>query len=455
MNLLFNVVNKLGIDKSIAYSSGARIVQGVTGVGSVFFISTFLTGIEQGFYYTFGSILALQVFFELGLTGIMQQYVAHEASHLKLDANYLYQGEFKYRSRLASLVRFCIKWYTILAFIAFIFLLLIGFVYFKKYGMVQAENVSWKIPWILICIATGVTIFQSPFTAILRGLGYVKDMSKISFLQQIIIPFCTWFGLFFGFKLYVIGIGYVLSVIIWLLYVCRNSLLIILVKLLKTEVNERVIYFKEIFPYQWRIALSWVSGYFIFQLFNPVLFATEGAVVAGKMGMTLQALNAIQSLSLSWQNTKVPLYSNLIALKQYEKLDVIFNNTLRQMVLICCLLLFLCFGFIWILRITQFELRGNVLADRFLDTIPLLLMSIPILTQQFVGSWATYLRCHKKEPYLINSIVGGLLCMISTIGLGYKFGLYGITMGYCCVQILLCIWAYRIYAAKKIEWHKK
>lgn len=192
MNLLFNVVNKLGIDKSIAYSSGARIIQGVTGVGSVFFISTFLTGIEQGFYYTFGSILALQVFFELGLTGIMQQYVAHEASHLKLDANYLYQGEFKYRSRLASLVRFCIKWYTILAFIAFIFLLLVGFVYFKKYGMVQVEPVSWKVPWFLICIATGVTIFQSPFTAILRGLGYVKDMSKISFLQQIIIPFCTW-----------------------------------------------------------------------------------------------------------------------------------------------------------------------------------------------------------------------------------------------------------------------
>lgn len=66
------------MDKSIAYSSGALIVQGFTGVASVF--TSFLTGVEQGFYYTFGSILALQVFFELGLTGIMTQYVAHEAS---------------------------------------------------------------------------------------------------------------------------------------------------------------------------------------------------------------------------------------------------------------------------------------------------------------------------------------------------------------------------------------
>ena len=73
------LLKKLGIDKAIAYSSGARVVQAFTGVGSIFFISTFLSGVEQGFYYTFGSIVAIQVFFELGLTGIITQFVAHEA----------------------------------------------------------------------------------------------------------------------------------------------------------------------------------------------------------------------------------------------------------------------------------------------------------------------------------------------------------------------------------------
>ena len=37
-------------------------------------------------------------------------------------------------------------------------------------------------------------IFQSPLTAILRGLGYVKDMSKIGFYGQIINPLCIWLG---------------------------------------------------------------------------------------------------------------------------------------------------------------------------------------------------------------------------------------------------------------------
>lgn len=450
-----SLAQKIGMDKSIAYTSGARIIQGFTGVASVFFISTFLTGIEQGFYYTFGSILALQVFFELGLTGIMQQYVAHEVSHLSLDESNNYQGDEKNKSRLASLVRFCLKWYSILAIIVFVFLIVVGSIYFNKYGDTQSDTIEWRYPWIFICVGTAVQLFQSPLNAILRGLGFVKDMSKISFYQQIIIPACTWLGLAMGLKLYVIGISYVLTVLIWQVYVIRKGQYGILINLVKTKVTEKVAYLKEIFPYQWRIALSWVSGYFIFQLFNPVLFATEGAVVAGQMGMTLQALNAINSLSLSWQNTKVPLYSKLIALKDYSSLDNIFNKTVKQMASICTFLLIACFCFIWILRVTQIQLNGNVLADRFLGYLPMLLMAIPIFTQQFVGSWATYLRCHKKEPFLVNSVVGGLLCMGSTLGLGNLYGLYGITIGYCVIQIFLCFWAYRIYVTKKAEWHKE
>lgn len=453
-SILRRIAQGIGMDKAIAYTSGARIVQGVSGVGTMFFLSTFLTGVEQGFYFTFGSILALQVFFELGLTGIMQQYVAHEASHLILDENKEYQGESKYRSRLASLVRFCLKWYSVLASVVLVFLIIVGNIYFSKYGGSQSTNVEWQLPWVIICIGTSVCIFQSPLTAILRGLGYVKDMSKIGFYGQIINPLCIWIGLVLGLKLYVTGIGYVLSVIIWQVYVIRKGLYRTLTNLLKTEVSEKVSYFNEIFPYQWRIALSWISGYFIFQLFNPVLFATEGAIVAGQMGMTLHALNSIQSLSLSWMNTKIPVMSKLIALKEYVKLDIMFNQTLKQMISVCSVLLVVFFVALWGLNASQFEFNGSILANRFLGYIPTLLLIVPIFLQQFTGSWATYLRCHKKEPFLVNSVVGGLLCMASTIGLGNVFGLYGITVGYCCIQIFLCFWAYKIYVSKKAEWHK-
>lgn len=451
---LIDIAHKIGMDKSIAYSSGSRVVGGLAGVLSVFFITTFLTDVEQGFYFTFGSILALQVFFELGLTGIMTQYVAHEVSHLTLNENLQYEGEEKYRSRLASLIHFCVKWYAVLSVLVLVFLIIVGIAYFTRYGSYHS-SISWKLPWLLICVGTSIKLFQAPFNSIYMGFGKVKEMSKIGFWQQVIIPVTTWMGLICGMKLYVMGIGYILSVIVWQIYVRQTKLDMIVFNLWKVKVTERVVYFKEIFPYQWRIALSWVSGYFIFQLFNPVLFATEGAVVAGQMGMTLQALGAIQAFSFSWLNTKVPLYSKLIALKDYAQLDMIFKKTLKQMVAVCFMLLVAFFFIIWLLNITKLEFGGNVIAGRFLSYWPMLLMMIPVFLQQYISSWATYLRCHKQEPFLVNSICGGVACCLSTFIFGRLYGLYGITIGYCVISILFFPWGYWIYKTKKSEWHGK
>lgn len=454
MSFITIIASKIGIDKAIAYSSGARVIQAVAGVGSIFFISTFLTGVEQGFYYTFGSILALQVFFELGFSGIMTQYVAHEVSHLHLDLNKEYQGEYKYKSRLASLVQFCVKWYSVLAILLFLFLIIVGFVYFNHFGNAQNDYVAWKLPWILISLATSIQLFISPLTSILTGLGFVKETSKISFIQQLFMPLSIWTGLLLGFKLYVTGIGYLVTLCIWLILLFKLDLFRVLKNLWQVDIQEKVSYMSEIFPYQWKIALSWISGYFIFQLFNPVLFATEGAIIAGQMGMTLQALNAISALSLSWLNTKIPLYSQLIARRDYKNLDIIFNRTLKQMISICLFMLSSFFLVIIFLRKTNFAIGGSIIFERFLDYTPMLLMMLPILCNQFISSWATYLRCHKQEPFLVNSIVMGVLCCISTFVLGNKFGLYGIVLGYCCLTLFVSLpWGYYIFNRKKNDWH--
>ncbi len=451
--ILTTIAQKIGMDGAIAYASAGRFFSSFAGVISIFFIATFLTGEEQGFYYTFGSILAIQTFFELGFTGIMTQYVAHEAVHLKLNGNYVYEGESKYKSRLSYLVRFCIKWYTVIALLFLVVVIIVGFVYFNKFDETDGA-IYWQAPWLLLTISSAIKLFQSPFTSIFTGLGKVKEMNKISFYQQIFIPASQWVLFACGLKLYVVGISSLLGVIIWVVYVWKSNLWRLLAGLLKETIIETVSYMKEIFPYQWKIALSWVSGYFIFQFFNPVLFATEGAIVAGQMGMTLQVLNAIQALAMSWQNTKVPLYSGLIEMKNYKELDGIFNKTLKQMLSVCLVLLLGMYVAVIILRITHLSIGGSVLGDRFLDYLPMTFMMIPLFVNQIDGSWATYLRCHKKEPFLIISIVMGVLCCLSTIFLGTQYGVIGITLGYCCLKVFIALpWGYSIFTRKKKEWH--
>ncbi len=450
MQFIRKIAEQLGIDKAIFFTSSARIVQGLGGIVSVIFIARYLTGIEQGFYFTFASILAIQVFFELGLNGIITQYVAHEASYLELNGN-IYEGEDKYLSRMASLLHFCVKWYGILATALFVILSITGYVFFSHFYKAEAP-VNWLLPWLLLSVGTTLYFMLSPFVAFIEGLGKVKEVAKIRLAQQITTMLVIWSGLFVGVKLYVGGISTLIGISILSYFIIRKFAPL-LRNIYFTKITDRVSYLDEIFPFQWKIALSWISGYFIFQLFNPVLFATDGAVVAGQMGMTLTVLNAILGFTLSWVTTKVPTFSGLIAQKKYLHLDTLFNRTLLQSSIINGIGLVSMFVVIFAIRYLNISIGEKSFGDRFLPYLPLLFMMLPILLNHIVAAWATYLRCHKLEPMLIQSITIGLLCSLSTILLGRYFGVMGMTSGYMILTIIGFIWTYFIFITKKQKWH--
>ena len=447
------VSGKFGLDKAILFTSSANILRAFGSIVSVILVVKYLTGVEQGFYYTFGSIVAIQIFFELGLNSIITQYVAHETSNLKWESDNVLCGESKYMSRLSSLLHFGVKWYLYFASVLLFSLIVVGLIFFNRYDTTNG-TVSWMAPWILLATGTGLNLLLSPVVAFIQGLGKVKEIAQMVLFQQIIGLGMVWGGLIFGAKLFVPGIGSLIGVIFLVTLLMAGKYYVILRNIWRINIVEKVSYFSEIFPYQWKIALSWISGYFIFQLFNPVLFATEGAVVAGQMGMTLAALNGILSLSLAWITTKVPLFSGLIAQKNYKQLDNIFNKTLKQSVIINFASLVFLALLIFLIRFFNIAISGNPLGNRFLNYFPLFCMMLPILLNHFVAAWATYLRCHKKEPFLIISLAGGVLSLISTLLLGKYFGVMGVTTGYCIITISLFPWANYIFRTKKTEWHK-
>lgn len=443
-----------GIDGAIAFTIFTRILQALFGVIILIFIAKYLTKEEQGYYYTFGSILAIQVFFELGLSGIITQFVAHENANLIWHSNVSFSGSEESSSRLASLLRFTIKWFAVISILLFFGLLVAGYCFFNTYGKVNIA-VNWQIPWIILSITTSLTLMVSPILAFIEGLGRVKEVAKIRFIQQIVNMLLILLLFSFGYKLLAAPISAMLSFAIapmWILLGSKMKLLkFIWIKIGDWKVNYR----KEIFPFQWKIALSWMSGYFIFQLFNPVLFATEGAVVAGQMGMTLTILNSIMALTFSWMTTKIPTFSGLIAKKEYGQLDSLFNKTLTQSAILNALALILFFIVVFSLRYFEIKIGRQNFGGRFLAYLPLLFMMGFVFLNHFVSSWAVYMRCHKKEPMLVQSVVIGLLCSLSTITLGHYFGVVGITSGFLVLNIVSFIWTYFIFVKKKKEWHNE
>lgn len=438
----------LGVDRAISYTFLARIIQAFSGVLIIFLISFFLNKEEQGFYYTFSSVLAIQIFFELGLGGIITQFVAHEKAKIFLGKDNTLEGNTSAISRLGSLLHFCIKWYLVFAILLFTALIISGFLFFTKFSD-QNLVLDWKKPWVIVAFFTSLNLLISPVMAFLQGLGKVKEMSKILLFQQITISLFSWIGLVLGAKLYVLAINSGISVLSLIVLVAITPFPKLLKNIYKVKIVDRIRYKEEIFPYQWKIALSWMSGYFIFQLFNPVIFAFEGAAVAGQMGMTLAALNAILNLILSWTSTKIPMWSSLIAKSDYCNLDKSFFSTLRQSSIISILLLG-CF-IVFLNGLNFFEVP---IIHRFLPLGMIVLLSTTIISSNIVNSYATYLRCHKKEPFLILSIIVGLFCALSLFINIHFWGVNGVIIGYTIISIFVSLpMGYYIFQIKRRAWH--
>lgn len=447
------LTRKLGVDKAIAYTSAGQAISAGGGFITALFILKCLSGVEQGYYYTFKSILAIQVFFELGMNTVITQYVAHEASHLTWNGTSL-TGENRYRSRLSSLLHFCTKWYSFFAIILLLSLIIGGYAFFSHYSK-DSTGIEWQTPWLILCFTTALNLLLTPIFSYLQGLGKVKEVSAYYFYKYLFYLIGVLISFALGAKLYALSIGNVIYILVSFVALFGTPLGKIIKEIFQTPVVEKMSYMKEIFPFQWKIAVSWISGYFIFQLFNPVIFATNGAVVAGQMGMTLTVLTGIQALTYSWTSTKVPTYSGYIELKKYKELDRLFHFTVRQAISVNAACLVTFFGFIFLFRYFDITISGVNLANRFLDYLPMVLMMIPEFVNQFITAWGTYLRCHKQEPFLYYSIVCGLLCCFSTLGIGHFFGVNGITLGYCIITLALTPWAYRIFVNKRRIWHSE
>lgn len=117
---------KLGIVKAIAFTILARGWASLAGLVTVVLIARFLSPAEQGYYYTFGSLVALQIVFELGFSFVILQMASHERAHLTFSSGGFISGDDVAHARLASVFQKTVHWYTTAAVFLAVFLLAAG-----------------------------------------------------------------------------------------------------------------------------------------------------------------------------------------------------------------------------------------------------------------------------------------------------------------------------------------
>ena len=443
------LANRIGMDRAIFFTVLARSWQALYGIVNLVLIARFLSPAQQGYYYTFYSIVALQIVFELGFSFVILQLAAHERAHLTFLPQGVIEGDSVSHSRLASVLQKAVHWYFAMGIFMAAVLVPAGIFFFSSHQRV-GDSIPWQMPWCALVLVAMLAFQIDPVFSFLEGCGFVAEVAQRRFTQAIVGSIVAWAAMiqhhglfapaFFILGQVVVGLGYLLSKRHYKLL--RN--------LLTYPVQGHFVgWRKEIWPFQWKIAVSWMCGYFIYQLFSPVLFAFQGPVAAGRMGMSLQVATGIGSIAIAWMNTKASPFGAMVARREYKQLDQLFNRTLKQST---ALLGFGCALFLALL--IAFAPSFQHFASRLLPPWVIAIMLVNTILNHIVYSQALYLRAHKEEPFVGQAVISAILIASLTMYLGKYSGAGAVVVGVFVQGALFGLpYATYIFVSKRRTWH--
>jgi len=414
----------LGMDGAVTYTFLARSAGVAGSAGTVLLILRRLSPVEQGYYYTLLGLVSLQLVFELGFSFVIQQMAAHECAHLELHPGGRIEGDPVAHARLASTLRLSLRWYTVAAVAMCIVLAPLGMVFFSRRGIPAGPPIPWQGPWLAAVFASSASLWCMPLYSFLEGCGYVRAVAAMRLRQSVATSACAWIPLLLGHGLYSPAMAIVGYLGAGLLYVLSHRRL--LLGLARHKGTQKAVrWMREIWPFQWRIAVSWICSYFTVQILVPMLFALRGPVEAGQMGMSLSITGYVTLLALAWSTTKTTPFGNLIARRELKELDRLFRRTLGQSMAVFALVaLAVCVSAVLLSR------WAPRLAARVVSPHLFALLMLAAAANCLVQSLAILLRSFKAEPFLIQSLAVAALTLALAALAAPRWGNAGAALGY-------------------------
>jgi hypothetical protein len=440
------IAHVIGLDRAIGFTVFGRVIQASGSVVNVLLILHFLTLPVQGYYYALWSVVALQAVFELGFSFVILQVAAHERVHLEFHSDGAISGDHVAHARLASLLQRTVRWYSTGCMVMGAALLTGGVKFFSMHQIPDQPRL-WLWPLRMTVLACMIIFALTPVLSFLEGCGQVTDVARTRFIQSAVSTLASWTAMIAHHGLYapalvLAGQSIVAAVLLW----SRRSLLL---PLLRMPVRNRGIRWgREVWPFQWRIAVSWLCDYFIFQLFTPVIFAFRGPEEAGRMGLSMNIVMQMSAMMLVWMTTKSAPFGSLIARRDNSGLDALFFRALRQS-------LALLFAASTILLCTVLAIPELVprLAHRIVPWPVFLFLLLTAIGGHVVQSEAIYLRAHKCEPFLTQSILIAAATATSVIYFARTWGTLGVAIS-AFIVLGLCgtVSATTIFFSKRRLW---
>ena len=411
----------------IAMSS--RVTSAVGWLLGMFMVVHYLTPVETGFYYAFQSLVALQVFLEMGMATVIIIRANQEVAYLTWD-NQRWNGDSRHVQRLGSIVRLVKRWYGLAGLSVLLIITPVGIIFFSRQNT-AAHPVAWLGPWIALGFAAGLSVIFVGLEALTEGMGSVSELAQSRLAQAIFALLVFIVALRMGAGLWasslmVAGRVFVGTYLIWKKCGCR------LQAIMKEPKGEKVDWRRDLLPFQWKIALSWISGYAIFQIMTPFVFAYSGPTEAGRFGLAVQATAGVGSVAGAWLQVRQAYWAQGAARRDWAFLERDFRAVASISIglsLVGCTMV-----------------GGMILIGKYYGVVNRLPswgvyipFAIAICINQYIFAMATYLRAFFVEPFLLQSILMALTISIGTLFLRHQPP-FVLAWWYCGVTGTLGLW---------------
>jgi hypothetical protein len=327
------------------------------------------------------------------------------------------------------------------AVVAFPVILLVGFLFLSQ----KKTDVHWGISWVVYVAGGGVTFFTSALLCFLEGCNLVAAIQRLRLLITALTMVLMWLGLVLRFGLYALSLSMLVAALYGLYAVWRRY-----GSLFGTFITESraaaYSWRRHILPLLWRYALSWSSGYFIFQVYPPLAFQFRGPVEAGRVGLSLTLWMGVFAVSNSWLYAVTPRLNMFVSKRDWRGLDALFW---RNLAFSGATFLTGALAVLTLMRLMQ---GRYAIIDRFSDPLSMLFLAIIWFLQVIINGLATYLRAHKQEPFVLPSVLSAVYVTAATIVCARYFHSQYFFLGWlsCCVWGVP--WVLCIFRTKKRVW---
>jgi O-antigen/teichoic acid export membrane protein len=413
-----------------------RVWQGLAGIVTILIITNVLTLEQQGRYYSFLSFAALYTLFDLGLSLALVQAAAHSSSSLVRSPD----GYSEAAGRLAALIAFGARYYARLA-IAFVLLVLpAGWIFFSVFA---PQFPAWQPAWITLAVAVALSLLVIPILAVYEGSGEIAAVAGVRLSQAVIGSVATWAILLAGGGLWatvMAPLGVLTGAMIWIRR--RHSEVYSIIKANSQSIDWKT----ELWPLQWRIGLSWFSGYVLTQIHTLVLFSTQGASAAGQIGLSMTIGNMIGLFAQSFIARHVPAMAQAVARREWDEFDGLFR---RDFAYSCALFIAAS-----VVAISLAEMLTNTrYGTRILPIIPFGGLLLALFLGHVHGALAAQLRSYRREPLVWVAAAAAVTTLALVVPAAHLAGAEGIVAVMLAVQIILVLpLSLLFYYRRNREW---